>query len=201
MNELIKTLLSDPEFVEVGNLPGVALDLRYASTNNFMSKNVYNDFTRAFLHKVAAEKFQVALGRLQEARPGWKFLLFDCLRPARAHQELWNFVAGTPQESYVANPDRGSLHSFGFAVDLTLMDENQRELDMGTEFDSFEDLAQPRLEPRMLETGLLTSAQHENRLLLRSIMESAGFTQLSFEWWHYDAGPGDVVRKNYRIIQ
>jgi D-alanyl-D-alanine dipeptidase len=201
MNALIENLLKNPDFIEVGRLPGVALDLRYATKNNFMGKNVYHDFNRAFLHRVAAEKFLAALENLKKVKPSWKLLLFDCLRPARAHQQLWDFVAGTPQESYVANPDRGSLHSFGFAVDLTLLDENGRELDMGTEFDSFEDLAQPKFELQMLERGLLTKYQHENRLILRNIMESAGFTQLSFEWWHYDAGPGDYVRKNYRMIE
>ena len=200
MNDLISYLLQNPDFIEVGRFPGIALDLRYGSTNNFMGKNVYNDFNRAFLHKVAAQKLWKAVEGLKKIKPSWKLLLLDCLRPARAHQELWDFVEGTPQEPYVANPDRGSLHSFGFAVDLTIVDENNCEIDMGTGFDSFEDLAQPRYELEMLEKGLLTKQQHENRLILRNIMETSGFFQLSFEWWHYDADRGENVRNNYDII-
>ncbi|MDH4263836.1 MAG: M15 family metallopeptidase [Spirochaetia bacterium] len=201
MNTLINDLLKNPDFVEVGYLPYVTLDLRYGTTNNFMCKNIYQDFNRAFLHKVAAQKFLKAIENLKKVKPFWKFLLFDCLRPARAHQQLWDFVAGTPQESYVANPDRGSLHSFGFAVDLTLVDENNNMVDMGTDFDSFEDLAQPKYELKMLEMKLLTEKQINNRLILRKIMESAGFYQLSFEWWHYDADEGNNVRTNYQLIK
>ncbi|MDH4199559.1 MAG: M15 family metallopeptidase [Spirochaetia bacterium] len=201
MNSIILSLLQNPDYIEVGQLPGTALDLRYASSNNFMGKNIYLDFNRAFLHKTAAEKLFHALQKLSEIKPAWKLLLLDCLRPARAHRQLWDFVAGTPQEPYVANPDRGSLHSFGFAVDLTLLNETGEEVDMGTGFDSFEDLAQPRYENQMIDQGLLTKKQHEHRLILRNIMEAAGFYQLSFEWWHYDAERGDIVRKNYPIIE
>jgi D-alanyl-D-alanine dipeptidase len=200
MHPLILKLQNNPDFVNVGEFPGVITDLRYGSTNNFMGKNIYHDFNQAFLHKIAAEKFQVALQKLTRVKPGYKMLLFDCLRPASAHQHLWNFVAETPQEIYVANPEKGSLHSFGFAVDLSLVDEHGNEADMGTEFDSFHDLAQPRYEEDMLRKGLLSQRQHENRLLLREVMVSAGFRQLSFEWWHYDAEEAGYVRENFSII-
>lgn len=200
MNPLIRKLSNDPDFAEIGHWPKIQTDIRYACTNNFMSKNVYGDFTKIFLHRIAAEKLKKAVNNLEKEKPEWKFLVFDGLRPATAHLELWKFVEGTPQEIYVANPAKGSLHSFGFAIDLSLVNENGREVDMGTEFDSFAIEAQPRYEAEMVEKGKLTNEQVSNRLILRGIMESAGFKQLSFEWWHYDAENADTVRSSYPII-
>ena len=200
MHPLVIRLLEDKDFVEIGSNSDLVLDLRYATDNNFMGKNVYHDFNRAFLHRVAADKFSIAKQKLKQVKPDWKFILFDCLRPVWAHQQLWDFVAGTPQQDYVADPKRGSLHSYGFAIDLSLVDENDEPVDMGTDFDSFEDLAQPKYESMMLANNKLTRKQYDNRLILRQVMEFAGFIQLSFEWWHYDAEPGNLVRGNYRII-
>jgi D-alanyl-D-alanine dipeptidase len=81
------------------------------------------------------------------------------------------------------------------------VDADGKELDMGTAFDEFDLLSQPALEARFLKEGKLTSAQLANRKLLRQVMQDAGFMQLPLEWWHYDALPADVVRKQYQIIE
>jgi len=197
----LQKVYENPDFVDVASYPHVKVELRYATENNFMKTNVYGDFDVCFLHKEAALKLKKAIQNLQEVKPGWKLLLLDCLRPRSVQRKLWDYVSGTDQQKYVANPDRGSIHNYGFAVDLTLVDENETEIDMGTEFDSFTKVAQPRLEKEMLAEHLLTQTQYENRLILRNSMVSAGFRQLSIEWWHYDAADSTTVRSKYQILE
>jgi D-alanyl-D-alanine dipeptidase len=194
-------LARNPDYADVSILPNVHVDLRYASENNFLKKNLYGDFHSCLLHRVAAEKFRQAALVLAETRPGWKLLVFDCLRPRSLQEKLFAAVEGTPRQPYVANPRTGSIHNYGLAVDLSLEDENGREVDMGTGFDDFTALAQPAREHEFAASGKLSRKQVENRLLLRKVMTQAGFIQLPIEWWHYDAVPKDQVRKNFKIVE
>lgn len=189
-----------PQFRELSKLPGVRIDLRYAGTNNFMGRDVYGGFDKAYLHEIAFTMLEAALAELRRESPGHELLIFDALRPRRAQRILFDHVRGTPQEPYVADPELGSLHNFGFAVDLTLVDPSGRELDMGTPFDDFEELAQPQAEEKYLASGRLGRAQYENRLRLRRPMESAGFKVLKHEWWHFNALPVDEARKSHSIV-
>jgi D-alanyl-D-alanine dipeptidase len=114
--------------------------------------------------------------------------------------QLWDHVKGTDQQQYVADPKIGSIHNYGFAVDLTILDAEGRELDMGTAFDEFTPLAEPRREEEFLRQGRLTALHLENRLLLRRVMEGAEFTTLAIEWWHFDALPkSEVIGKYPRV--
>jgi D-alanyl-D-alanine dipeptidase len=194
-------LASDKTYVDVSTFPNVHVSLRYASENNFMGKNVYGEFHGCFLHKVAADKFHQATRALQQEKRGWKFLIFDCLRPRSLQTKLFAVVRGTSQQPYVADPRTGSLHNYGFAIDLSLEDVNGSEIDMGTRFDDFSTLAQPLHERENLTAGRLTKEHVENRLLLRKIMSEAGFIQLPIEWWHYDALPKLEVKAHYKIVE
>ncbi len=107
----------------------------------------------------------------------------------------------TPGEKYIAKPEPGSLHNFGFAVDLTVLDERGRELDMGAGYDDFRDIAQPQLEAKFISSGELTREHFRNRMTLRSVMETAGFAQLAHEWWHFDALPKAEVKDRFRIVE
>ncbi len=189
------------EFVEILPSKGMAIDLRYASLNNFTGQNLYGDFKKAYLHSIAAEKLTKAAAILQTLRPGHQMVIYDALRPRSAQQILWNHVKGTSKEQYVASPQGGSIHNFGFAVDLSLYDASGKELDMGTLFDEFTPMSQPRLEDQFLKEGKLSEAQIQNRHLLRKAMEEAGFIQLPIEWWHFDALPKSEVKANYKIIE
>lgn len=189
------------DYAEITPSEGIALDLRYATTNNFMGVDLYGEFNRAFLHRDAAARLQRAALLLSQEHPGYKLLIFDALRPRSVQRLLWERVEGTPQQPYVANPASGSIHNFGFAVDLTIVDEAGNSLDMGTPFDAFEKLAQPRLEAQFLKEGSLTQGQLQNRLLLRRVMTQAGFIQLPLEWWHFDALPKREVRQQYKIVE
>jgi len=191
----------DRNFEDVSNVPNLIVSLRYASENNFLGKNVYGDFHQCFLHRVAAEKLRSAAKMLQEQKPGWKFVVFDCLRPKSVQMKLFAAVKGTAQQPYVADPRNGSIHNYGFAVDLSLADQNGRELDMGTGFDDFSPVSQPKREQEYLAAGKLTKEQIEHRLVLREIMVRAGFIQLPIEWWHYDALPKEEIKKQYKIVE
>lgn len=190
-----------PDYVNVGKFPGVAVELRYATPNNFMGVQLYKDLKDAYLHKVAAKKLEQASKNLQKIKSGWKLLIFDALRPRAIQFQMWEKVKGTPQEEYVANPKGGSIHNFGLALDLSLRDEKAKEVDMGTPYDSFQELAQPKLEERFLKSGQLTETQIANRKILRKVMTDAGFIQLSHEWWHYDALDGKEVRSQFKIVE
>lgn len=197
----LKFILGSTDFVELTNAPDMKIDLRYASLNNFAGINFYGSFTRAFLHRFTVEKLNRARALLTHSYPGYKFIIFDALRPRSVQRALWNLVVGTEGQKYFANPEVGSLHSFGFAVDLSLLDESDRELDMGAGFDDFRDIAQPRFEEKFLCEGALTETQIANRKILRSTMEAAGFIQLPNEWWHYDALPKNEVRSKFQIVE
>lgn len=196
--EALEAALGNPEFEDVSALANVAVSLRYGTKQNLLSRDVYGGFQRAILHKIAAAKFRRASALLAERHPGLKLLVFDALRPQSAQLEFWELVKGTPQQPYFADPARGSIHSYGFAIDLGLADPNGAELDMGTGFDDLTDLAQPQLEAAFLAQGKLSKTQVENRLILREVMEDAGFIQLPHEWWHFDALPGAQVRASYQ---
>lgn len=192
----------DSEYVDVGLYPNVQVDLRYAGLNNFTGENLYNGcLLQAYLHRHAAEKFRHAVDLLKIEKPDWSFLIFDALRPLSVQRRMWSFVENTPQQIYVANPQRGSIHNFGLAIDLTLMDAEGCEVDMGTPFDSFEELAQPRFEEKFLQAGQLTAAQVANRQLLRKVMLGAGFLSIPHEWWHFNAVEIVEARANYTMIE
>jgi D-alanyl-D-alanine dipeptidase len=113
---------------------------------------------------------------------------------------MWKALEGTPLTQYLADPVRGSIHSFGMAVDVTLVDANGRELDMGTGFDDLTDLSHPALEEGFLARGDLKPAHVENRLALRDAMSEAGWRGIRTEWWHFDAGDRERIRAGYLRI-
>jgi D-alanyl-D-alanine dipeptidase len=199
--ESLRAVLADPEYVEVGALPGVAVDLRYASEHNFVHANVYGPFNRAFLRRPAAEKLRAAAAALGREQPGWKILIFDALRPRSVQRVFWARVVGTAQQPYVADPEQGSLHNYGFALDVTLEDDSGKELDMGTGFDDFTPRAEPQREDELVKAGQLTAAQVANRRLLRRIMTGAGFTQRPNEWWHHDALSLEDARASHPMLE
>jgi len=155
--------------------PAFDVDIRlaYATAENFTGRPVYRADARCWLHRTAAE----ALARAIEAAAvlGLRFLIFDALRPSEAQWALWNH---TPDPNFLADPRRGSPHSRGVAVDLTLIDPSGRALDLGTPFDAFT----PRSHHGSRDVPV--EAQR-NRLLLLGLMTEAGWDFYRNEWWHY----------------
>lgn len=203
--ESLKQVETNPDFVDISQYPHVYIDLRYAGINNFMGVNLYGPIYgsggKVFLHKDAAVKLKRAVKLLEKEKPGWSFLIFDALRPRSVQWLMWDKVKDTPKRKYVANPAIGSPHNYGMALDIGLTDGKHGEVDMGTGFDSFTPIAEPRLEKKYLRMGKLTKQQEANRLVLRRVMTKAGFIQLSHEWWHYNALPEPEIRKKYKIVE
>lgn len=193
-------IAGSPEFRHLTSIDGIAIDLRYATANNFVGRDLYSPFDCAWLHRDAAEALERVVAWLKERRPGWTALVLDALRPQRVQQQLWDALEGTGLQMYLANPARGSIHSYGMALDITLLDEQGRELDMGTGFDDMTDLSHPALEEGFLVAGKLTEQQVANRRLLRDAMLGAGFFGINTEWWHFDCGDRELVRATYRRV-
>ncbi len=168
-----------PGFVELIRLdPSIRIDIRYATADNFTQSKIY-DCPRCFLRPEAARALVKAHQALQ--RQGLGLKLFDCYRPRPYQQRLW---AKVPNPDYVTPPAKGSMHSRGAAVDLTLVDATGKELDMGTPYDYFGKEA--HYDHTQLPTAVLT-----NRRLLRRTLEAAGFQGIRTEWWHFSYRKGN----------
>ena len=202
MNEFVASedIAGSPEFRHLGSIAGIAVDLRYASARNFVGRDLYAPFDCAWLHVQAAEALEHVVAWLAARRPDLTPLVLDALRPQRVQQQLWDALEGTDLRLYLANPVRGSIHSYGMALDLTLVDAAGHELDMGTGFDDMTELSHPALEEGFLLAGQLSQAQVDNRRLLRAAMLAAGFFGINTEWWHFDCGDRDLVRQTFRRV-
>lgn len=194
-------LIQSADYTDLTSIPGVSIKLKYATTDNFTHGNLYGEFTKCFLHKDAALMLKAAVALLRKKHPGYGLLVYDGLRPRSVQRKMWAVVKGTPSQKYVADPDKGSMHNYGMAVDLTATDAKGKPLDMGAGYDDFREISQPRHEEKFLKSGELTQKQLKNRLILRKAMEGAGFIQLKHEWWHYDAMPQKEAFKIYKIVE
>ena len=194
-------IASNPDFRHLSTVPDLAVDLRYASLDNFVGRDLYGSLDCAWLHYLAAAGLERAVTLLEREAPGHHLLVLDALRPHRVQIQLWDHLAGTDLRQYVADPARGSIHSFGMALDATLIDPNGRELDMGSGFDEMTERSHPRLEAQQLATGELTPAQHRNRALLRNALCHSGFQGIDNEWWHFEMLDRQHVRERFVRVE
>jgi D-alanyl-D-alanine dipeptidase len=176
-NEYLQSVKSNPD-KELINLeifvPGLVLDIRYATTNNFTGEKIYN-LVRAYSRKPVA----VALKKIQAdlKSQGLGIKIFDAYRPYKATVKFYEVYRDT---TYVASPYRGSRHNRGCALDLTIIDlKTGQELKMPTGYDSFKKEAWP-------STPVKDPEARKNRALLIAAMEKHGFKVNSSEWWHFD---------------
>jgi D-alanyl-D-alanine dipeptidase len=193
-------IAGDPAFRHLSTIAGIAVDLRYATANNFVGRDLYSPYDCAWLHVDAAAALERMVAWLAQQRPGHTALVLDALRPQRVQQQLWDALAGTGLQMYLADPARGSIHSYGMALDITILDPDGRELDMGTGFDDLTELSHPALEEGFLRSGALSAVQLANRRLLREGMLQAGFVGINTEWWHFDCGDRNLVRQTFRRV-
>jgi zinc D-Ala-D-Ala dipeptidase len=155
---------------------GFKLDIRYATSDNFLSTPVYTQ-ARAFLQRPAAE----ALVRVNHAlRPlGFGLIVHDAYRPWYVTRMFWD---ATPADKhiFVANPAEGSKHNRGCAVDLSLYKlKTGREVKMPSVYDEMTERA-------YADYPGGTDEQRERRKILRDAMEAEGFSVIPKEWWHFD---------------
>lgn len=191
---------SDPQFRHLSSIAGIAVDLRYATPDNFVGRDLYSPIDCAWLHRDAAAALEQAVAWLATHRPDHHFLVLDALRPQRVQQQLWDALQGTELLGYIAEPSRGSIHSFGMALDITIVGPDGQELDMGTGFDDLSERSHPALELSLLETGEITEEHVAHRRLLRDAMFQAGFFGINSEWWHFDCGDRVLVRQTYTRV-
>jgi zinc D-Ala-D-Ala dipeptidase len=154
-------------------IPGIALDIRYATTNNFTGQKLY-PVARCCLRREAAKSLRDVQHELRGM--GLALKIFDGYRPLSVQKKMWAIY---PNADYVANPAKGSRHNRGAAVDLTLIKLDGTELPMPTPFDDFTEKAHrdyTNLPPEVIQ----------NRALLQRVMEQHDFHGLSTEWWHFD---------------
>ncbi|MCC7244963.1 MAG: M15 family metallopeptidase [Saprospiraceae bacterium] len=152
--------------------PTIMLDIRYATTNNFTKSKIY-DCPKCMLRPEVARAIVKAHKSLQ--RQGMGLKMFDCYRPGPYQQRLWDKV---PNPDYVTPPSKGSMHSRGAAVDLTVVDKNGVELDMGTAYDFFG--VEAHTDNLKLPAHVLS-----NRKILRDALAEQGFKGIRTEWWHF----------------
>jgi D-alanyl-D-alanine dipeptidase len=186
--------------------PDILVELKYSTTDNFLNKDVYGDLTRAYLQPEMADRLARAARYLQSIKPGYRLLVYDAARPNSAQYALWDAldalkIPKSKKTMYVADPQIGSNHNFGCAVDLTVADKNGVPLDMGTKYDFFGPLAYPRAEDEMLKSGKLSTVQIANRNILRTVMTKAGFKVNTTEWWHFDGMSKKQARASYGMIK
>lgn len=170
--------LADTTFVRLADFSGdFAYDMRYATENNFLKEKVYDCaecYTRVKTAKALIAANTDFMGQ------GVRIKFFDCYRPNSVQHKMWKIV---PNPQYVADPVKGSIHNKGGAVDITLVDLDGKELDMGTDFDFFG--------PRAYHDNTdLPQEILDNRKLLKQTMEVHGFRSIRTEWWHYNLSGG-----------
>lgn len=177
--------------------PGVIVELRYATARNITGQPIYPAGARALLRASVAAR----LNRAQEfvQKRGFALKVWDAYRPAAVQRLLWNAVRNP---AYVVEPSStGSLHNWGAAVDVTLVDFRGREARMPTDFDAFSEAARYDYTGRDPEIAF-------NLSTLKRAMAQAGFRHIRDEWWHYSVGdvpfgpievslvdPGETVEK------
>ena len=163
-------------FVNIRDLSDDFLyDIKYATSDNFAKKPVY-DCEACYV------RLKTALALLKAnntfMNKGYKIKFFDCYRPFSVQEALWKSY---PNPNYLSNPKQGSIHNRGGAVDITLVDINDNELDMGTPFDYFGKEAHRTFKGHTPEVL-------KNREILTKTMIKNGFWTIRTEWWHFNHG-------------
>jgi zinc D-Ala-D-Ala dipeptidase len=161
------------DFKQIPSSSGIAIDIKYATKDNFTKKQIY-PCGKCYLRPDAAQAIEKA-HKILQSKHQYGLKMFDCYRPRPAQQRLWDVV---PNADYVTPPAKGSMHNRGLAVDLTIVDAKGKDLDMGTPYDFFGKEA--HTDNLDLPANVLT-----NRQLLASVMKEVGFSGIRTEWWHF----------------
>lgn len=166
--------INDSTFVNLKNFSqDFVFEIKYATNDNFLKTKVY-DCADCYLRMKTIKALLKANNNF--IKKGYRIKLFDCYRPFDIQKKMWNIVSNP---KYVANPKKGSIHNRGGAVDITLVDFNGIELNMGTPFDFFGEEASHNY-IKLSDEVLI------NRKFLRKIMSKYKFNAFESEWWHYN---------------
>ncbi len=167
---------------------------------NYFRENFYDGLNKAYLREEVARKLSIAQKHLKSQFSEYSILIMDAARPRSVSKLMYEKMKGTKFEKFVANPKKGSMHNYGIAVDVTILDGNDKEIDMGFTpfYKSNLSIYWGYAKLKMLD---LSESQKQNRKLLSNVMKEAEFIPLSYEWWHFNGIPKDKARKKYQIIE
>ncbi len=183
----------------------IEVTLKYATTDNFVGIVLYDSLKKAYLQPEVAERLHRSQRALQKIDSTLSLLIYDAVRPRSVQQKMWDALDSVPvrqRVKFVSNPKNGSIHNYGCAVDVTIVNTlSGRPLDMGAGFDDPRKIAYPRLEDKMLESGRLEKMHHMYRKLLRQVMKEGGFWVLPTEWWHFNAYSRAQAKEKYDPIE
>lgn len=182
--------------------PTIRVALAYSTDRNFLHKVIYKDLKRCYLPCQVAIKLCNAEYFLNQVYPNYHIIVFDAVRPLHIQQQMWDELdmPAWQKINYLADPSQVSLHNYGAAVDVGIIRDSTL-LDMGTDFDSFNELSQPKNEARFLKEGKLSQEAYNNRLILRRAMLRAGFSMMHTEWWHFNATNKTTAAARYGLIE
>lgn len=168
---------------------------------NYFRQNFYDGLDKCYLQKEIAIKLVKAQSNLKALNKKYSLKIYDGARPRSVSWQMYNQLKNTPMKKFVANPKTGSMHNYGAAIDITIIDSNDKELDMG---DNPFNKNYIQLGFMMLRRKLgfkTNKKQLKNRELLKQVMTKADFKPLSFEWWHFNGFEKKIIREKYTIIE
>ncbi len=182
----------------------ILVKLQYADTSNFLHYNFYDGLKTAYLSCEAALKLCNAQYYLKCIHPNYSLVIFDAARPLHIQQLMWDSLHMPIKEKYqyLSPPNEPSLHNYGCAVDLSIVDLSTGEsLDMGSDFDHFGKQSEPSKEKELLKSKVLSETAYNNRQLLRKVMVLAKFKPISTEWWHFSICTKPEAQASFELIE
>ena len=200
----LERLFVQKKLINISSLDSnIRVVMHYSTSQNFLSKPLYSGLTNCYLPCEVAIKLCNAQHFLNLKYPNYNLIVFDAVRPLHIQKQMWDeFKMPDKQKiSYLAHPNDISLHNYGAAVDVGIIGENNLLLDMGTPFDFFGELSEPKKEQQFLLDGQLSKQAYANRLLLREVMLRAEFATITTEWWHFNATTKIIAAQKYELIQ
>lgn len=201
---LLECLFINKNLVNINSLDStIRVVLHYSTSQNFLNKPIYSGLTNCYLPCEVAIKLCNAQNFLHDQFPNYHLIVFDAVRPLHIQKQMWDELDMPSHEkiNYLAHPDAISLHNYGAAVDVGIIGDNDVLLDMGTPFDFFGELSEPKREQEFLMNGQLSKVALTNRLLLRNVMLKAGFMPITSEWWHFNSTTKLIAAEKYELIE
>lgn len=201
----VELLFKGYDLVNIKSLDStIQVDLRYSDTNNFLKYNLYDGLRNAYFNCETALRVCAAQYYLKQIDSSLSLLILDASRPHHIQQIMWDSLKLHPDKKvfYLSRPEETSMHNYGCAVDVTIIDTGTNKiLDMGTDFDFFGNLSEPIYEVRFLKTGQLSQEAYKNRLLLRKVMQRAKLNPITSEWWHFSLCTKEEAMAKYTLIR
>ena len=201
----VEFLFKSYELVNIKSLDSsIKVNLMYADTLNFLKYNLYDGLRNAYFNCDAALRVASAQYYLKQINPDLSLLILDASRPQHIQQMMWDSLKMHPDKKtfYLSRPEETSMHNYGCAVDLTIVNTKTNQwLDMGTDFDFFGNLSEPIYETKFLKSGELSQEAYQNRLLLRKVMQLAKMNPITSEWWHFSLCTKTEAIAKYRLIK